>query len=89
MVKGEGKCFAQIKMPDQRQECGCNFSFSVPSLAMILGFFLGHDRLKRQCEDEDLSPSTRIVPHPFLQASVHTATPPLPSAVSLTMSFHG
>lgn len=39
MVKGEGKCFAQIMMPDQMQECGCNFSFSVPSLAMILGFF--------------------------------------------------
>lgn len=69
------------------QECGCNFSFSVPSLAMILGFFLGHDRLERQCEDEDRSPSTRIVPHPFLQASVHTATPPLPSAISLTMSW--
>lgn len=44
MVKGEGKCFAQIMMPDQRQECGCNFSFSVPSLAMILGFFLGHSK---------------------------------------------
>lgn len=88
MVKGEGKCFAQIMMPDQMQECGCNFSFSVPSLAMILGFFWVTIDSK-ECEDEDLSPSTRIVPHPFLQASVHTATPPLPSAISLTMSFHG